>query len=50
MQQTLAHFALAPGSYRAEVRYTNGTRRTRDITLAATALRAVINDNTPRTE
>ncbi|MBM4072442.1 MAG: VCBS repeat-containing protein [Planctomycetes bacterium] len=37
-----AHFALAPGKYRFEVRYSSGTTRGHDITVGTEALRAVI--------
>lgn len=37
-----AHFALAPGNYRIEVRYSSGTTKGHDITVGADALRAVI--------
>lgn len=37
-----AHFALAPGKYRIEVRYSSGTTKGHDITVGADAVRAVI--------
>jgi hypothetical protein len=37
-----AHFALAPGKYRIEVRYSFGTTKGHDITVGADAVRAVI--------
>jgi hypothetical protein len=39
-----ARFALAPGNYKVEVRYSNGTTRTKDITVAATPMRTVIDE------
>jgi hypothetical protein len=45
-----AHFALAPGAYRIEVRYSSGLRRAREITVAGSPLRAVIDDRTPRAD
>jgi hypothetical protein len=39
-----ARFALAPGNYKVEVRYSNGTTRTKDITVAQTPMRAVIDE------
>jgi hypothetical protein len=40
----LARFALTPGNYKVEVRYSNGQTRTRDITVAGSPLRAVIDE------
>ncbi len=37
-----AHFALAPGRYRIEVRSSNGTTRTHDVTVGADPTRTVI--------
>jgi hypothetical protein len=39
-----ARFALDPGSYKVEVRYSNGTTRTKDITVAQGPMRAVIEE------
>ncbi len=39
-----ARFTLAPGNYKVEVRYSSGVTRTRDITVAGTPLRAVIDE------
>lgn len=41
-QGSQAHFALAPGKYRVEVRYSSGTTQGRDITVGTDAVRAVI--------
>ena len=43
--QAPAHvrFALKPGTYRVEVRYSTGVRRTRQIVVASTPLRSIIN-------
>jgi hypothetical protein len=46
----LAHFALAPGTYRVEVRYSSGVRRAKEITVAGSHLRAAIDDETPPAE
>jgi hypothetical protein len=45
-----ARFALAPGQYRVEVRYTSGVRRTKEITVAGSPVRGVIDEQTPRME
>jgi hypothetical protein len=37
-----AHFALAPGRYRVEVRFSSGVRRLKDITVASSPVREVI--------
>jgi len=37
-----ARFALKPGTYRVEVRYTSGLTRSKEINVASAALRAVI--------
>jgi hypothetical protein len=39
-----ARFTLGPGNYKVEVRYSSGVTRTKDITVAGTPLRAVIDD------
>jgi hypothetical protein len=39
-----ARFALAPGNYKVEVRYSNGVTKTKDITVAQTPMRAVIDE------
>jgi hypothetical protein len=46
----LARFALIPGSYRVEVRYSSGVRRARDINVAAAPVRGVIDGNAPKLE
>jgi hypothetical protein len=45
-----ARFALSPGSYRVEVRYSSGVRRSREITVADAPLRGTIDDRTPKIE
>ena len=39
-----ARFALDPGNYRVEVRDSNGVKRTKEITVAQTPMRAVIDE------
>jgi hypothetical protein len=43
-------FALAPGSYRVEARFSSGVRRARDISVAAAPVRGVIDGKTPKVE
>jgi hypothetical protein len=43
-----ARFALAPGQYRVEVRYTSGVRRMKEITVAGSPVGGVIDEQTPR--
>ncbi len=43
----LARFALAPGDYRIEVRYSDGSRRARQVTVATTPVRGVLDEKTP---
>jgi hypothetical protein len=45
-----ARFALSPGKYRVEVRYSSGVRRARDIVVADAPLRGVIDEQTPLME
>src|SRR5262249_47755600 len=45
-----AHFALPPGTYRVEVRYSSGLKRAKEINVANSHLRAVIDDQTPQAE
>jgi hypothetical protein len=45
-----ARFALEPGSYRVEVRYSSGVRRAREITVTDAPLRGTIDERTPRME
>jgi hypothetical protein len=45
-----ARFALAPGNYRVEVRYSSGVRRMKEITVAASPVRGVIDEQTPKME
>ncbi len=50
-QQPLhARFALAPGTYRVEVRYSSGLVRAKDITVADRPLRAVIDDQAAKVQ
>jgi hypothetical protein len=44
----LAHFALKPGGYRVEVRYSSGVVRAKEIKVAESPWRGVIDDQTPR--
>jgi hypothetical protein len=43
-----AHFALKPGTYRVEVRYSSGVVRAREIKVTASPWRGVIDDETPK--
>src|SRR5262249_11637419 len=43
-----ARFALAPGRYRVDVRYSSGVVRSREITVARTPLRGRIDEQTAR--
>jgi len=45
-----AHFALRPGTYRVEVRYSSGLKRAKEISVTSTHLRALIDDQTPTFE
>jgi hypothetical protein len=45
-----AHFALTPGTYRIEVRYSSGLVRLRDIKVAKTPWRGIIDDRTPKSD
>ena len=45
-----ARFALAPGTYRVEVRYSNGERRARDLVVATTPVRGVLDEKVPKAE
>jgi hypothetical protein len=49
-QPQSARFALAPGTYRVEVRYSSGLMRAKDITVTGSQLRSVLDDQTPRME
>ena len=44
----VARFALKPGTYRVEVRYSSGVVRAKEIVVAAAPLRGVIDDQTPK--
>jgi hypothetical protein len=45
-----ARFALAPGTYRIEVRFSNGDRRAKELVVAGTQVRAVLDEQTPKAE
>jgi hypothetical protein len=44
------HFALKPGTYRVEVRYSSGLVRAKEIVVANSPLRARIDDQTPKVD
>jgi hypothetical protein len=46
-QPPSVRFALKPGAYRVEVRYSSGLVRAKEITVAGSPLRTVIDDQTP---
>jgi hypothetical protein len=46
----VARFALEPGVYRIEVRYSSGLTRGRQITVAGSPLRGLIDEKTPTVE
>jgi hypothetical protein len=46
----VARFALEPGVYRVQVRYSSGLTRAREITVAGTPLRSLIDEKTPEVE
>jgi hypothetical protein len=46
----IARFALKPGTYRVEVRYSSGLSRAKDIVVANSHFRGVIDDQTPKAE
>src|SRR5262249_18728492 len=46
----LARFALQPGTYQVEVRYSSGVRRAKEITVAGSPVPGGIDDQTPRGE
>jgi hypothetical protein len=45
-----ARFSLKPGTYRVEVRYSSGVKRAKDLVVAATPVRGLIDDQTPKVE
>jgi hypothetical protein len=45
-----ARFALEPGNYRVEVRYSSGITRAKEITVAGAPVKGVIDDATPKVE
>ncbi len=44
----MAHFALPPGNYRVEVRYSTGVRRAKDIQVESSHLKGVVDEQTPK--
>jgi hypothetical protein len=46
----LVRFALPPGTYEVQVRYSSGVRRAKQIVVAGSPVRGVIDDETPRVE
>jgi hypothetical protein len=46
----VAHFALEPGAYRVLVRYSSGVTRGREITVASSPLRSLIDDQAPQVD
>src|SRR5262249_25998149 len=45
-----ARFALKPGTYKVEVQFSTGIRRSREITVATALARGVIDDTTPQAQ
>jgi hypothetical protein len=45
-----AHFALKPGIYLVEVRYSSGVKRGKKIRVARAPVRGVIDEKTPKLE
>jgi hypothetical protein len=43
----VARFALDPGTYRIEVRYSDGTRRAREVVVASSSVKGVLDEQTP---
>jgi hypothetical protein len=43
-----ARFVVKPGDYKVEVRYSSGVRRVKEITVAGTTFRGVIDEQTPQ--
>jgi hypothetical protein len=43
-----ARFALKPGKYKVEVQYSTGIRRVREVVVASSIVRGVIDDTTPQ--
>jgi hypothetical protein len=43
-----ARFAVKPGEYKVEVRYSSGVRRVKEMTVAGTTFRGVIDEQTPQ--
>jgi hypothetical protein len=46
----VARFAVPPGKYRVEVRYSSGVRRGQEITVAGATFRGQVNEQTPPLE
>ena len=42
-----ARFALKPGTYRVEVQYSTGVKRMKEIVVATSPVRGVIDDSAP---
>jgi hypothetical protein len=42
-----ARFALKPGTYTVEVRYSNGVRRAKELVVATSPIRGIVDDQTP---
>jgi hypothetical protein len=45
-----ARFALAPGTYRVEVQYSNGSRHAKEIVVAGTHVKGVLDETIPKME
>ncbi len=45
-----ARFALAPGTYRVEVLFSNGDRRAKELVVAGTHIKAVLDEQTPKAD
>jgi hypothetical protein len=46
----VARFALEPGKYRVEVRFSSGDTRARELVVAGAHVRGVLDESTPRAE
>jgi hypothetical protein len=46
----VARFALSPGSYRAEVRFTSGFEQTKRLAVGTVPVRAILDDQMPAVE
>jgi hypothetical protein len=45
-----ARFALQPGDYKVEVRYSSGVKRVKEINVANSIVRGVVDEQTPKAE